>query len=56
MKTALTQDHITAIITKYFEEQGASINFMHYDVDRDGALRGCIVQHTSSIDLPEVEE
>jgi hypothetical protein len=52
MRTALTQENITAIITDYFERDGSPVNFMQYQVDADGALTGAIVDHKYQVDLP----
>ena len=52
MRTALTQENITAIIHDYFGRDGSPINYIAYQADADGALTGAIVDHKYQVDLP----
>lgn len=55
MRTQLSQEHLSAIIERYFEEQGASVGFIFYSQGEDSAGIGALVDHSGSIDLPATD-
>ncbi len=54
MRTNLTQEQVTAIITHYFEDHGSDVQSVGYFVDPRGFNTDhCVIYHTREVKLPE---
>lgn len=56
MRTNLSKDQVTAMIHKYFVDQGSTINFIMYDIDEnENVFDGVIVDYDIDVELPSEE-
>lgn len=55
MRTMLSTKDVTAIIETFFASQDSEIRFMAYQVDEEGRFSGVVVDHDSSVEIPETE-
>ena len=55
MRTMLSTKDVTAIIETFFASQDSEIRFMAYHVDEEGRFSGVVVDHDSSVEIPETE-
>ena len=51
MRTSLTKGQVAAIVTKYFEDQDSSVNFIYDCLDDDG-FSGYLIDHDLEVELP----
>lgn len=56
MNTAITRSQLRSIVERFFEDQGATVDFMLWDVDQSGVLEGVTVRHYGVVDLPPHED
>lgn len=52
MRTKVSQEQLAAIVTKFFEDAGAGVNFMHFGEGVEGGV-GVLVDHDGAVELPE---